>query len=121
MTPKINPTPCNPGTCEMTVVVRSCANPGGIDVDPSFVSTDRRNTVMRWKIATPGYEFATNGIAIYSPAGEFQPLPSQDPSEFRLLNKNMRPGTHDYGYAIQVKVTGGLNCTVYDPWIRNSF
>ena len=123
ITPKFNPTPCTQGTCEIKVVIHSCANPGGIDVDPSYVSNDKRNTVMHWKIVTPGYEFEqTNGIGIYSSAGEFQPLPSNDPTEFRLLNKNSRNGTHEYAYSVQVKVSGGgVNCTVYDPWIRNVF
>ncbi len=125
---KNNPKPCPPGQCEITVTVTSCANPGGISVDPSFVSTDKRNTMMRWKIVTPGYEFAADGIAVYHPDGEFEPkpLPGQAPNEFRMLNKNSKPGNKpggyvDYGYAVQVKVPGGLNCTVLDPWIRNSF
>lgn len=116
---------CTPGQgrCFVNLWVTNCADKNGIKADPDPLEVPERGFPkhIRWKIATEGYVFASNGIVIkQDPDGEFvEPDLSPDGRVFKLKNKHSKKGTYDY--AINVVKTGEnpRNCEKYDPVISN--
>ncbi len=110
--PPGNPTPCNPGTCTLTITVNGdCKQPGSISIDKPFVSTSAAVN-MRWTIATPGHEFTTDGIRFDPPNPQFEVKNSPKPNEFHIHNKKSKDG--DFYYFVNLK-----GCLPLDPWVRN--
>jgi hypothetical protein len=109
--PGLSPERCTPGVCVIQVFVDNCSAQGGIRLDKPFVSTTSAVN-MRWKISTPGFEFADNGIEFDPPNTQFERQPSPHRSEFRLQNHKTQSG--DFYYFVNVK-----GCRRHDPLIRN--
>ena len=103
--------PCGPGVCVITVTVNDCYAPGGIVVDPDVAST-RSPIILRWVMATSGYEFTDDGIDFEDP-DQFIRLSSPRPNEFRFRNTRTRDG--DFYYWVRVR-----GCREVDPFIRNN-
>jgi hypothetical protein len=104
--------PCNPGVCTIKVFVTDCrAASGGVHVDKPEIYVDRARE-MRWEIATPGFQFAADGIAFAPPNSQFEPKHNPQPTVFRIHNKKTANGNFKY----TVNVAG---CTPHDPWVQN--
>lgn len=106
------------GVCKVAVTIENCT----ITASPEtlVVPEPRGLKMIDWYIATDGYVFAANGIAITKPGGEFeQPELSANGKKFKWNDKHTRAG--DYKYAINVVKTGvdPRNCPSKDPWISN--
>lgn len=109
--PGLAAAPCTPGVCTIQVFVDQCNSPNGIRLDKPLVEVT--NAVnMRWQIATPGFEFDTNGIQFEPPNAQFVVQNSPKPSEFRVQNKKAQAG--DFYYFVSIK-----GCVRHDPWVRN--
>jgi hypothetical protein len=111
--PSGNPTPCNPGTCTLTITVKGdCRQPGNISIDKPFVSTSSAIN-MRWTIATAGHEFTADGIRFDPPNPQFEPRNSPKPNEFHIHNKKSSNG--NFYYFVNLK-----GCAPLDPWVHNT-
>lgn len=120
---------CTPGAgrCVVNVWVSDCQAPyNGIKTDPEKLSVPDRGLPknIRWQIASEGYIFASDGIVIIDPDGEFsEPSLSPNGQIFKWKDKHSvtKPPNKEYKYAVRVIKTGEVprNCTVYDPWIIN--
>jgi hypothetical protein len=109
--PGLSPERCTPGVCVIQVFVDNCSAQGGIRLDKPFVSTTSAVN-MRWEIATPGFEFAGNGIEFDPPNAQFEQQPSPRPNQFRMQNRKTQNG--DFYYFVNVR-----GCRRHDPLIRN--
>lgn len=109
--PGLVASPCTPGVCTIQVFVDNCNAQGGIRLDKPFVSTTSAVN-MRWEIATPGFEFASNGIEFDPPNAQFERQPSPGPNQFRIQNHKTQNG--DFYYFVNVR-----GCRRHDPLIRN--
>jgi hypothetical protein len=109
--PGLAPEGCPPGVCVIQVFVDNCSAQGGIRLDKPFVSTTSAVN-MRWEIATPGFEFASNGIDFDPPNAQFERQPSPGPNQFRIQNHKTQNG--DFYYFVNVR-----GCRRHDPLIRN--
>ncbi len=113
--------PCNQGVCKVTLTVRSC-NSGVIVATPDPVPVPKGAWHIQWDIATPGYEFTTNGISI--PGNVTIPGTGrkvfEDPrrlnaTKFQFKDNNEFKGTYKYN----VELTQGSQTCRYDPNISN--
>ena len=105
---------CNAGICTIQITVNNCGASGGIKVDPGDLGMPVASgpAVIHWKIVTPGFVFATDGIRFDPPSPQFRPLPSPQPNEIRMRNDKSATGA--FYYFVDV-----LNCIPVDPFIRN--
>ena len=108
------PTICNTGICKIDVTVNDCGASGGIKVDPLILAMagSAGARTIHWKISTPGFVFAPNGIQFSPPDPQFHRLPGGPPNEIRFLNDRTSSG--DFYYFVEVR-----DCIPVDPWIRN--
>ncbi len=69
---------------------------------------------ITWQVATPGYTFSENGIAI-ADGGEFDCRPTEGRRRFVCNNKHSKPGTYKY----TITLIGFPFVFPLDPWIVN--
>jgi len=69
-------------------------------------------TIIEWKITTPGYVFAPNGISFSPPSPQFHLLPGTPPNVVRMRNDHTSMG--NFYYYVDV-----LHCVPVDPWVIN--
>jgi len=121
MIPAAAATPCPRGYCAITVNVFNCTAAGGITVDLPYVSS-REPVVMRWRIATPDYTFADNGIEFDPADAQFVTLPDGGRDVvFRVLNQHTAVSSTPYYYYINiVQKSTGTPCLKADPFILNN-
>ena len=117
---------CTPGRCVVNVWIADCEVAySSIMVDPVTLYVPERGLPknIRWQIASEGYIFASDGIVITNPDGEFnEPALGPNGEVFKWKNKhsaNKSPKT--YKYTVKVIKTGEIprNCFPYDPFIAN--
>jgi hypothetical protein len=113
--------PCNQGVCKVTITVKSCDS-AGIAAAPDPILVPKGAWHIQWDVATPGYEFAANGITV--PRNVEIPGTSrkvfEDPrrlnaTKFQLKDNNEFKGTYKYNIEL---TQGGRTCR-YDPTISN--
>lgn len=103
--------PCNAGVCEITVTVAKCDSGCCASVDKPVVAVTSARDI-RWEIVTPGFVFASNGIAFDPPNPQFVFKVSPHPNEFRVHDAKSLDG--DFPYYVNVQ-----GCAPLDPWVRN--
>lgn len=117
---------CTPGRCVVNVWIADCeAGYSSINVDPETLRVPDRGFPknIRWQIASEGYIFASDGIVINNPDGEFnEPALSPNGQAFKWKDKHSASKSpRTYKYTVKVIKTGEIprNCFPYDPVISN--
>lgn len=108
--------PCNAGVCKASVEVQACED-GKLSVSPDPILVPAPNNI-EWTIATPGFKFAPNGIAIDG-TGFSNSQVTGNGRKFIVHDDHtdMRPKIK---YAVRVvRESDGLACAPYDPYIKN--
>jgi hypothetical protein len=106
--------------CRVTITVNSCTHgTGSITATPSTRHVKDGTWVIQWTLASPGYEFADDGISVKKPDGIFVKRGKTAAATFLWVDNNNGPsakGQHAYGVHI---LKGGAECALYDPDISN--
>lgn len=109
--------PCNSGVCKLDVTVQSCEDGTlGASRDPLVVPAPNN---IEWTLATAGYQFAVDGIAINGSGFTNRPGVNGNGRKFTVHDAWTDRG-RDIKYAIKViRRSDGYTCKVWDPVIRN--
>ena len=115
--------PCNQGVCKVTLTVTSCTDPvNGISATPDPVPVPRGTWHIQWDLATPGYEFTTNGISIPGNV----PIPGtgkkvfEDPQRLNATKYQFKDNNESKAsYKYKVELLKGRQTCSYDPTISN--
>jgi hypothetical protein len=117
-----NPQPAPPGGALSPVVIWVNEDPVDLaDVDAGN-GVDNPNASIDWKIATPGWKFTGNGIAIERAGGKFTDKgnPGGDRRHHRWQReKKEATSTPDHKHKYTITVTDGTTTQSWDPWIIN--
>jgi len=108
--------PCNQGVCKVTVTVQAC-QANGATATPDPVKVPQPNTI-EWTIATDGYLFTDNGIAVQG-TGFNNASVTGNGKKFTIHDDHtdVRPNIK---YSIEVHPTDSATpCPKTDPFISN--
>ena len=106
------------GVCKVDVTVIDCM----VSVNPYTLTVPlpRERTKIHWDIVSDDYIFATNGIVITNPDGEFDTDDlSQNGKKFKWDDKHTKAGTYKYSVNVVKTGVGPRACPTYDPLIAN--
>ena len=109
--------PCNQGVCKVTVTVQAC-QANGATATPDPVPVPAENNI-EWTIATDGYLFTENGIAVQGTGFSNAPGVTGNGKKFTIHDDytDRRPNIK---YSIEVHPTNSAApCPKTDPLISN--
>ena len=114
--------PSNPShMCRVTIKVNSCTQgQGSITATPDVRHVPRGTWVIQWTLATPGHEFADDGIEFKkdkNPGGIFTKRGRTAAATFTWVDNNTAAGG-PYPYSVHI-LKNGAECASYDPDVSN--
>ena len=105
--------------CRVKVTVSACGA-GTVSADPDPRHIPANGTwVIQWTLASPGYEFADDGIEFKSPGAIFTKRGKAGAATFVWVDRNTdaaATGRHKYNVHI---LRNGAECAKYDPEVSN--
>jgi len=105
--------------CRVTITVNDCKlhDAGSVTASPATRHVPRGTWVIQWTLATPGYEFADDGIQVKNPGGIFVNRGKVGAATFQWVDNNST-GNGSNAYGIHV-LKNGAECASVDPDVYN--
>ena len=111
---------CTLPQCNYKITVESCSK-DGIKPEYDHIHVDKGTHRIHWVITSPGYEFATNGVAFPGNPREFSNGTRVTPKEFSWTDTNDSPQgapAKSFKYDIRIVDSAGRTC-LHDPYVVN--
>jgi hypothetical protein len=86
-----------------------------VDKDPVIVPKGQPDVPIRWRIKTPGWKFADNGIEIRKNYSAFDKRRREDPQTFHWRSRNKHKKYYEYTISVANRTTKASR----DPGISN--